>query len=158
MRKINIIRLIFCGVVAGVVLDVLSYLVNGLLLDQNWSDELLALGRNEFSIAQLIQFDSIGIFFGIATIFLYIVFRETFGANWKTAVYVGVTAWVIGVVLPNASLLFVTDLFSKHLIVYTTAGGLVEVVAGTVAGAYFYKPRPSRHSKIVSTRKDMESL
>jgi hypothetical protein len=47
--------------------------------------------------------------------------------------------WVIGVLIPNASFMYVTDLFPKHLTFYTTLGALVEVVAGTVAGAALYK-------------------
>jgi hypothetical protein len=35
--------------------------------------------------------------------------------------------------------MIVMELFSKHLTLYTTAGGLVEVVAGVVAGAFLYK-------------------
>jgi hypothetical protein len=37
--------------------------------------------------------------------------------------------------------MIVMDLFSKHLALYTTAGALVEVVVGTVAGAALYKDR-----------------
>jgi hypothetical protein len=139
MGKINLVRLLLAGLVAGVVGDILGYLVDGVLLAQRWSDELLALGRNEFSATQIVEFNLIGIVFGLVSIVIYVAFRPLFGANWKTAIYAGATAWVIGVLLPNASFMAVTELFSKHLTFYTTAGGLVEAVAGTVAGAYFYK-------------------
>jgi hypothetical protein len=35
--------------------------------------------------------------------------------------------------------MLVAGLFSKHLALFTTAGGLVEVVAGAIAGAALYK-------------------
>jgi hypothetical protein len=139
VRKINISRLLLGGVVAGIVLDVLGYLVDGVWLQQNWADEMLALGKNEFTLSQIVKFDTLGIVFGIVSMLIYVGFRPLFGANWKTAIYAGVTAWVIGTFLPNISLMLVADLFSKHLTLYTTAGGLVEVVAGTVAGAALYK-------------------
>jgi hypothetical protein len=139
MGKINLVRLLIAGLVAGVVGDILGYLVDGVLLAQNWSDGMLALGRNELSAAQIVEFNLLGIVFGIVSIVIYVAFRQLFGANWKTAVYAGVTAWVIGVLLPNTDFMVVTELFSKHLAFYTTAGGLVEAVAGTVAGAYLYK-------------------
>ncbi|MGO8717759.1 MAG: hypothetical protein ACLQMO_00905 [Acidobacteriaceae bacterium] len=142
MRKINLGRLLLAGIVAGIVGDILGYLVDGVLLQQNWADEMLALGKNEFSMTQIVQFNTIGIVFGIVSILIYVGFRPLFGANWKTAIYAGVTAWVIGILLPNASFMFVSGLFSKHLMLYTTAGGLVEVVAGTVAGASLYKDLP----------------
>lgn len=139
MRKINLNRLLLAGLVAGIAGDILSYLVDGVLLAEQWSDEMINLGRAEFSMTQIAEFSLIGIVFGIVSMLIYVGFRPLFGANWKTAIYAGVTAWVIGVLLPNAGLMLVTGLFSKHLTLYTTAGGLVEVVAGTVAGAYFYK-------------------
>ncbi len=139
MRKINLVRLLLGGIVAGVVGDVLGYLVDGVLLQQNWADDMLALGKNEFTMTQIVQFNMIAIVFGIVSILIYIGFRPLFGANWKTAIYAGLTAWVLGTLLPNLSFMFVSGLFSKHLMLYTTAGGLVEVVAGTVAGAALYK-------------------
>jgi len=143
MRKINLVRLLLGGVVAGAVGDILGYLVDGLLLQQNWADEMLALNKNgDFSMAQIVQFNMIGIVFGIVSILIYVGFRPLFGANWKTAIYAGLTAWVIGTLLPNLSFMYAAELFSKHLMLYTTAGGLVEVVAGTVAGAWLYKDLP----------------
>jgi hypothetical protein len=41
--------------------------------------------------------------------------------------------------IPNLSFMWVAQLFSRHLTVYTTAGGLVEIVVGTIAGAALYK-------------------
>jgi hypothetical protein len=35
--------------------------------------------------------------------------------------------------------MYVSHLFSKHLTLYTTLGGLVEVVVGTIVGAWLYK-------------------
>jgi hypothetical protein len=35
--------------------------------------------------------------------------------------------------------MYVARLFSRHLTLYTTLGGLVEVVVGTIAGAALYQ-------------------
>jgi hypothetical protein len=139
MGKINIGRLLLGGIVAGIVADVLGYLVDGVLLAQKWSDEMLALGKNEFSTTQLIEFNLIGLIFGILSVWIYVSMRPRFGAGWKTAIYAGVTAWAIGTLLPNASFMWAAGLFSKHLTLFTTLGGLVEVVVATVAGAALYK-------------------
>jgi hypothetical protein len=56
-----------------------------------------------------------------------------------TAVRAGVAVWILGVLVPNASFMYVGGLFSRHLTLYTTLGGLVEVVVGTIAGAALYK-------------------
>jgi hypothetical protein len=47
--------------------------------------------------------------------------------------------WVIGVLIPNVSFMCVGGLFTRHLTLFTTLGGLVEVVAGAVAGAALYQ-------------------
>jgi hypothetical protein len=139
MRKINIGRLILGGIVAGIVGDLLGYLVDGVLLQQSWADAMMALDRQSFGMDQIIKFNALGIIFGIVSIWIYAGIRPRFGAGWMTAVYAGFAAWVIGVLLPNASFMYVAELFPKHLTLYTTLGGLVEVVVGTVAGAALYK-------------------
>lgn len=138
MGKINIGRLLLGGIVAGIVSDLLGYLVDGLLLGQKWSDDMIMLGKSEFSSTQLIEFNLLGIVGGLAAVWIYAGIRPRFGAGLMTAIYAGIAVWVVGVLLPNASFMYVTGLFSRHLTLYTTLGGLVEVVAGTIAGAALY--------------------
>jgi len=47
--------------------------------------------------------------------------------------------WIVGVLLPNASLLWAAGLFPANLTLMTTLGGLVEVIVGALAGAALYK-------------------
>ncbi len=138
MGKINIGRLLLGGIVAGIVSDLLGYLVDGLLLGQKWSDDMIMLGKSEFSSTQLIEFNLLGIVGGLVAVWIYAGIRPRFGAGLMTAIYAGIAVWVVGVLLPNASFMYVTGLFSRHLTLYTTLGGLVEVVAGTIAGAALY--------------------
>jgi len=139
MGKINIGRLLLGGIVAGIVSDLLGYLVDGLMLGQQWSDDMILLGKSEFSTTQLIEFNLLGIVSGLVAIWIYASIRPRFGAGLMTAVYAGIAVWIVGVLLPNASFMYVTGLFSRHLTLYTTLGGLVEVVVGTIAGAALYQ-------------------
>ena len=139
MGKINIGRLIFGGIVAGIVADVLDYLVDGLWLQQSWQDAMLNLDKSSFGTTQIVEFNLLGILGGIIAIWIYAGIRPRFGAGWKTAIYAGLAVWVIGILIPNVSFMYVADLFPKHLTLYTTFGGLLEVVVGTVAGAALYK-------------------
>ena len=45
MGKINIGRVVVGGIVAGIVMDLFGYLVDGLLLAQNWSDDMILIGK-----------------------------------------------------------------------------------------------------------------
>lgn len=139
MGKINIGRWILGGIVAGIVSDILGYLVDGVWLAHRWSDGMKALGHPGFSGSAIIWFNLLGIAGGLAAIWVYAAIRPRFGPGGKTAICAAVAVWFIGTLLPNAGFMCVAGLFSKHLALYTTLGGLVEVVVGTILGAALYK-------------------
>jgi hypothetical protein len=139
MGKINTSRAIFGGLVAGIVVDVLGYIVDGILLASKWSAGMQALHKVQFSPSQIIGFNIIGLIAGIVMIWLYAAIRPRYGAGVKTAICAGLAFWFIGVFLPNLGFMWVGALFSHHLMVYTSLGGIVEYVAGAIAGAALYK-------------------
>jgi hypothetical protein len=139
MGKINIGRVVLGGIVAGIVGDLLDYPVDGVWLAPRWANEMSLLGHNEFSSSMWIGFDILGIVTGIVAIWIYAAIRPRLGAGVKTAIYAGVVVWILGTLVPNASFMYVSGLFTKHLTLYTTLGGLVEVVVGTIVGAWLYK-------------------
>ena len=61
------------------------------------------------------------------------------GAGAKTAVYAGLAAWAMGILLPNIALMGVTGLFPSGLTATTTALAIVEWVLAALAGAALYK-------------------
>jgi len=138
MGKINIGRVLIGGIVAGLVVDVLGYLVDGILLAPKWADGMKALGHANFSSNQWIWFNVLGLVSGIALIWVYAAIRPRFGAGVKTAVYAGLAVWVVGYLVPNLSFMCAAGLFSHHLTVLTTLGNLVEIVVGAIAGAALY--------------------
>jgi hypothetical protein len=139
MGKINVGRLILGGIVAGIAIDLIDYFVDGVWLAQRWADGMALLGRPAFSQTQIILFNVIGLLTGIVAIWVYAAIRPRFGAGVKTAIIAGLAVWVLSTLLPNVAFMHVGHLFSNHLTLYTTLGGLVEVVFGTVAGASVYK-------------------
>ncbi|MGA3371854.1 MAG: hypothetical protein ABSC48_08855 [Terracidiphilus sp.] len=91
------------------------------------------------SSTQILWFNLLGLVTGIALIWIYAAIRPRFGAGPKTAICAGLAVWVVGVVLPNLSFMWVLGLFGRRLMVYSTLGGLVEIVAGAIVGAALYK-------------------
>jgi|SRR5271167_1957905 len=130
MGKINVGRVIIAGLVAGIVADILGYLVDGILLAPQWAEGMKALGLTNFSANQWIWFNLLGLVSGIALIWIYAAIRPRFGAGVKTAVFAGVAVWIIGSLLPNLGFMWVGGLYSHHLTVMTTLGGVVEIVVG----------------------------
>jgi hypothetical protein len=102
-----------------------------------------ALGHADLSMKQIMEFNLLGLATGIALIWVYAAIRPRFGAGVKTAVYAGLAVWVVGILIPNASFMCVTGLFSHHLTAYTTAGALVEAVVAAIAGAALYRESAS---------------
>jgi uncharacterized membrane-anchored protein len=143
MGKINIGRAIIGGLVAGIVTDILGYLVDGVLLAHQWADGMKALGHGGFASNQWIWFNLLGLVGGIALIWMYAAIRPRFGAGVKTALWAGLAFWVVGVLLPNVSFMCVGGLFPQRLTVLTTLGGVVEIVVGAIAGAALYKESAS---------------
>jgi hypothetical protein len=152
MGKINLGRVIISGLVAGIVSDILGYLVDGILLAPRWAEGMKALGRQwaaaasrspgphaNFAPNQWIWFNVLGLVTGIAMIWIYAGIRPRFGAGPKTAVLAGLVVWVVGSLVPNLSFMWAGGLFAHHLTAMTTAGNLVEFVVAAIAGAALYK-------------------
>lgn len=139
MGKINVGRLILGGIVAGIAIDLLGYFVDGIWLAPSWTNGMALLGRTAFSPAQITWFNVIGFLTGIVAIWVYVAIRPRFGPGVKTALCAGLAVWVLAVLFPNVEFMCVAKLFSHHLTLYTTLGGLVEIVFGTVAGASVYR-------------------
>jgi hypothetical protein len=140
MGKINVGRLILGGIVAGIAIDLLDYFVDGVWLAPRWASGMAMLGRPPaFSQIQIILFNVIGLLTGLVAIWVYAAIRPRFGAGIKTAIYAGLAVWLLTTLFPNVAFMHVAHLFPNHLTLYTTLGGVVEVVFGTVAGASVYK-------------------
>jgi hypothetical protein len=139
MGKISTSRVILGGFVAGIVSDVLGFLVDGLWLAPRWNAGMKALGHGPFAPNQMIGFNLLGIAGGLVAIWIYAAIRPRFGPGVATAIKAGVTVWILGTLLPNVGFMYLTQLFPRHLTLYTTVGGLFEVVLGTIAGAIVYR-------------------
>jgi hypothetical protein len=138
MGKINIGRVLLGGIIAGIVGDILGYLVDGVVLAPRWAFALKQLGRPEFSVNQMVAFNIIGLVYGIFTIWLYAAMRPRFGAGLKTAIYAGLAVWAIGALLPNAGF-WVAGMLPRGLTVFTTAGAIIELTVAALAGAALSK-------------------
>jgi hypothetical protein len=159
MAKINLGRVILGGVVAGIVANILSYLVDGLWLAPRWADGMKALNHPmTFSIGPIVWVELLGIACGIVTIWLYAAMRPRLGPGVKTAVYTGVVVWVLAALVPNVAFMYVFGLFGRRLTLYTTLGALVEIVVGTIAGAALYKEADVAAGKPVAAEKPREAV
>ena len=139
MGKINLGRVILGGLVAGVIINVVEGVMNGVILQPQWSAAAKAIGRSAtMSTKQIVAFNVWGFAAGIIAVWLYAAMRPRFGAGPRTAITAGAAVWLLAYAMANAMMAFL-HLFPLGLLVTVTAVGLVEVLIAATAGAYFYR-------------------
>jgi hypothetical protein len=136
MGKINWIRVILGGLVAGVIINIFEFALNGVVLAKDMEAAISALGR-QVGGAQLAMFIAWGFLVGIFAIWLYAGIRPRYGAGPKTALCAASAVWSLGYLLAAVTPLAL-NLFPTRLMVIGLAVGLVEVIVGTLAGAWLY--------------------
>ena len=151
MERINIGRVILGGIVAGIVGNILGFLVDGVILAPQWTAALKVLGKGDFTTNQIVAFNVIGLVYGVFAVWLYAAIRPRYGAGPKTALLAGLAVWVAGVLLPNVSMMGVVGLFPQDLTVMTTVAGIVEWAVAILAGAALYK-EGAESSRTMSAR------
>ena len=138
MGKINWGRVVLGGLLAGLVLNVLDFLVNGVWLASEWNAAMQALGKGPVTAALIKWFVIYDFLIGIFMVWLYAAIRPRYGAGVRTAVYAGVATWlVIGFLhsMGEAPM----GIFPHRLYVVTTLVSLICVPLAAVAGAWPYK-------------------
>lgn len=138
MGKINWGRVIAGGLLAGLVLNVFDFVVNGVWLADQWNAALAALGKGEMGGGMIASFVAFDFLLGISAVWLYAAIRPRFGAGPKTAAYAGLFVWVL-VGLLQAVWQVPMGLFPTNLTLTGTAAALVFCPVAVVVGAWAYK-------------------
>jgi hypothetical protein len=139
MANINIARVIGGGLLAGLVINVCEFLVNGLWLAKDWADAMKALGKAGGSTPQMIVvFNLWGFAMGLLVVWLYAAMRPRFGAGPRTALYAALAVWFGGYLLSMLPPLMM-GMFPARLMLIGIGVGLVEVIAGGNLGARIYR-------------------
>jgi hypothetical protein len=139
MGQINWRRVLLGGLLGGFVINVFEFVVNGVLLQKNWAAAMRDLGRPEqLTGGRIFVFLAWGFLVGISAIWLYAEIRPHYGAGPKTAAIAGLAVWFLGYLLASGPQL-IMNLFPLRLMIIGLLVGLVEVIAGTGAGAWLYR-------------------
>src|SRR5262245_26079041 len=139
MKKINLGRVLLGGLIAGVVLNIGEYLLNGVVFADEMKQDFQRLGLpsepggNFLAKAVVVTF-----ILGIVITFLYAGIRPQFGPGVKTAIYAGLFAWFF-VYLYTGVIYSSLGIVSMRLFWIGLVWGLVEYTLGAIAGAWLYK-------------------
>lgn len=139
MAHTNRVRVLLGGLLAGLIINVVEYITNGVVLREAWGRAMQALGKPAaISVSAIVIFNIWGFLLGIAAVWLYAAIRPRYDAGPKTAIRAGVYAWLVAVFLANLSN-YPLGLFPTRLLVISSIVALIEIVVATLVGAWVYK-------------------
>src|SRR5215472_11968660 len=139
MAHTNRVRVLLGGLLAGLVINVVEFVTNGVVLRDAWGSSMQALGKPvQLSAGAIVVFNIWGFLLGIAAVWLYAAIRPRYDAGPKTAIRAGVFMWAVAVFLANLSN-YPLGLFPTRLLVISSIVALLEIVLATLVGAWLYK-------------------
>jgi hypothetical protein len=139
MAHTNRGRVILGGLLAGLVINIVEFITNGVVLREAWGQAMQALGKPaQLSASAIMIFNIWGFLLGIAAVWLYAAIRPRYGAGPKTAIRAGLVTWAVAVFLANLGN-YPLGLFPARLLVTSSIVALVEIVVATLVGAWLYK-------------------
>jgi hypothetical protein len=139
MGKINCGKLALGGIVAGIIMNVIDFVVNGVFLGNQWMEATKALGKDPAAAEPMgmIGWIAVDMFMGFFLVWLYAAIRPRYGAGPKTALRASLALWTVA--LFHFSSYWFMGLYPVGLVLSSCAGGLLAVLAGGMAGCWLYK-------------------
>lgn len=138
MGRINWVRVVLGGLVAGFIINVGEFLLNEPILGRKWAAAMESLRQPPMGNQAITLFVVLGFVLGIGAVYLYTAIRPRYGAGPRTAVCAGLLVWFFAYVYNSVGMVAM-GLFPKSLIVIGTLWGLLELPIATVVGAWLYK-------------------
>ena len=139
MSKINMGKVIVGGIVAGIIMNVVDYLVNGYLLAAQWTEASKKLNTGVDAMAGSAVASYVGgdLILGILIVWLYAAMRPRFGAGAGTALRAAIAVWVTSLVFSGQMAML--GVYPSNLVMMSLCGALVAMIAGGYAGGMLYK-------------------
>jgi hypothetical protein len=138
MGKINFGRVLIGGLVAGLILNIGEWLLNGMVLAKEMKDFFQKCGFPEPGTNFLIIAVTITFVLGIVLVLGYAAMRPRFGAGPKTAIITALIAW-FGIYLYQNLIGFGLGIVPPKVLVIALAWGLVEYILAALVGGALYK-------------------
>ena len=137
MTRINLGRVLIGGLLAGLIINIGEFILNGIVFADEINAAMAALNRPPIPPSMILWFVLLSFGFGFMVVWTYAAIRPRFGPGIKTAVCAAAVCWGLGYLYPNA-FWYVMEIFPRDLIVYSLIWGFVEVTIAGIAGAWVY--------------------
>ena len=138
MNKINFGRVLLGGFVAGLIINIGEFVLNGIILAPHMEADMKRMGitppGNGFAVLAV----GLTFIFGIVAIFTYAMMRGRLGPGPKTALLTALILWFCLYAYSGTINMLLINVPPK-LILMILAWGIVEYPLGVLAGAALYK-------------------
>jgi len=138
MGTINFARVLIGGLVAGLILNIGEWLLNGMVLAKDMKDFFQKCGLPEPGTNFLVIAVTITFVLGIVLVLGYAAMRPRFGAGPKTAIITALFAW-FGIYLYQNLIGFGLGIVPPKALVIALVWGLVEYILAALVGGALYK-------------------
>jgi len=138
MNRINVGRVILGGLIAGLVVNISETILNLAVVASPMEAALKERNLPPIGMSPIIGFVVLAFLLGIATVWLYAAMRPRFGPGVQTAVITGVVVWFFAYFYSGIGTTLMSFL-PAQLMTITLVWGLVEIVLGSIAGAWLYR-------------------
>ena len=137
MGRINLKGVIIGGLVAGVVLNIVDFVLFGVVLKDQMAAMMQAMGKPPMSSAMMAWFTFVDFLFGIFLVWVYAAVRPRYGAGPATAIKAGLIGWV-ATGLFHALFEWPMGMMPHNTLVLITLVALVQQPLAVVVGAKLY--------------------
>lgn len=138
MAKIRPGRVLLGGLVAGLIIIVGEYVLNGIILAEHWARMRLDFGIGAPGAAQFVVGGLITLSYGVVLIWMYAAMRPRFGSDLKTILAAAYTFWFIAYGLFLLSV-WTNGFVTAEIALISIAWGLVEAPLAALAGVTVYR-------------------
>ena len=138
MGKVNLGRVILGGLLAGLIINVSEAVLNTVVIAAPMEELLRTHNLPPVGNSAIFTFIFLGFLLGIVTIWVYAAIRPRYGAGPGAAIMAGLAVFFLAYAYPTAGMA-VMGMMPRAMTLIVLGWGLVEVLAGAVAGAYVYQ-------------------
>ena len=140
MGQINTKRVILGGLLAGLIMNIVDAVTNGVVLGARWKAETEALNPGlmaKAAVSSTAGWVAVDFLLGILLLWVYAAIRPGFGPGPRTAITAALAVWLASHLF-YSSYIFM-GLYSDILICASSVGGLLAILLGALAGARVYQ-------------------
>ena len=137
MGRINLGRVVIGGLLAGIIINIGEFILNGVLLAEqmNCRDGRAQQAADQPEHDHVVRLFGFGL--GCMLVWTYAAIRPRFGAGVKTAICASTLVWGLAYLYPNLFMVII-DIFPTRHDGHGDGLGLVEFIVAGIAGAWAY--------------------